>query len=154
MGYRYRAATVVVLSVVLSVIGGIGIYATGLSERLETVFEETLPFYQGITAHHRKVWMAPDKGLLAGIIIDVTDDRMIRLKDLDGNEWDIDSTGATWRGRLSPAPGLEIKLMGTRTGEESFTAREVRPWFGRRKQGGKGKGMRRGKMPRASGVNE
>ncbi|MBN2418448.1 MAG: hypothetical protein JXL81_03610, partial [Deltaproteobacteria bacterium] len=83
-GYRYRAATAVALSVVLSVIGGIGIYATGLSERLETVFEEKLPFYRGVTAHTRMVWTAPDKGLLAGRIKDVSEDGTILLEDLEG----------------------------------------------------------------------
>lgn len=150
IGYRYRAATIVALSVVLSVICGMGIYATGLPERLETVFEDTLPFYKGVTAHHRMVWMSPDKGLLAGKIIDVFEDGMILLEDLNRKEWNVAADDAIWRGRLSPAPGLEIKLIGARTGEESFNAREIRPWFGRRKQGGKGQGPRRGNMPRSS----
>ena len=153
-GYRYRAATVVVLSVILSVIGGIAIYATGLSGRLETVFEEKLPFYRGVTAHARMVWMAPDKGLLAGIIIGAPGEGIIRLEDLDGKEWNVDINNAAWRGRLSPSPGLEIKMIGTRTGEDGFKAIEIRPWFGRKKQGGKGQGMRRGNMGRASGENE
>ena len=49
-------------------------------------------------------------------------------------EWNVVVKGAIWRGRLFPVPGLEIKLIGTRTGTDSFTAREIRPWAGRRKQ--------------------
>jgi hypothetical protein len=132
-GYRYPALTAVGLSVALSVIIGIGFYSTGLSERIEPIFEETLPFYQGINTHKRMVWMSPDKGLLAGKILDAKEGR-IRLKDLDGKEWNVVVKGAIWRGRLFPVPGLEIKLIGTRTGTDSFTAREIRPWAGRRKQ--------------------
>lgn len=137
-GYRYRAATAIALSIFLSVIGGVGIYATGLSERMESVFEDTLPFYRGINTRIRMVWMSPDKGLLAGKIIDVTKEGMILLKDLDGKEWHVMADGATWRGRLSPSPNLGIKLIGTRTGKDSFSAEEVRPWHGRRKRGGSG----------------
>jgi hypothetical protein len=153
-GYRYRAATAVILSILISVICGMGIYSTGLSERMESLFEENLPFYHGVTAHNRMVWMAPDKGLLAGKIIELPKDEIIRIKDLDGKEWHVNVEGATWRGRLSPSMDLEIKLIGTRTGEESFSAKEIRPWSGRRKQGGKGKGPRHGNGVGASGVNE
>jgi hypothetical protein len=135
-GYRYRASTAVAVSVFLSVIIGTGIYATGLSERLESIIEDTLPFYHGVTVHNRMVWMSPDKGLLAGKIVDAKEKGMIRLKDLNGKEWNVVVSGAVWRGRLSPVLDLEIKLIGTRTGEDSFIAKEIRPWAGRRRQGG------------------
>ena len=128
-GYRYRAASVVALSVLLSVIGGAGIYHTGLSERLESAIEKTLPFYRGVCAHQRMVWMSPDKGLLAGKLNDQQNEGLIRFKDLEGNEWNVMIEGATWCGALAPEPDLERKLIGTRTGEDGFRAQEVRPWF-------------------------
>ena len=137
-GYRFRALTAVALSIILSIIGGAGIYATGFSERMEKVFEEKLPFYKGVNAHARKVWMSPDKGLLAGKIADVKEDGMIILEDLDGKMWNVTAKEAIWRGRLSPLTGLEIKLIGTMTGKDSFDVTEVRPWQGRRKNMGKG----------------
>jgi hypothetical protein len=149
-GYRYRAATVVVLSVFLSLIGGVGIYSTGLSESMESVFEDALPFYRGVTAHRRMVWMSPEKGLLAGRIIDVTKEGIIRLKDLNGKEWNIIANEATWRGRLYPSRDLEIKLLGTMTGKNSFKAREVRPWHGRKKRGENRR--RHANMPQSSEV--
>ena len=145
-GYRYRAATAVALSIFISVICGTGIYSTGLSGHMEYLFEETIPFYRGVTAHNRMVWMAPDRGLLAGKINAVQNKENIRLKDLDGKEWNVSVAGAKWRGKLSPALGLEVKLIGTKTGEDSFSAKEVRPWTGRRKQGGKGQRPRRGNI--------
>lgn len=151
-GYRYRAVTAVALSVLLSIIGGVGIYATGLSGRMESVFEDTLPFYRGAAFHNRMVWMSPDKGLLAGKIIDVTKKGIIILKDLDGKEWHVAANHAAWRGRLSPSRDLEIKLIGIRTGENSFKANEVRPWHGRRKYGGKGR--RHSRMFQSSGTEK
>lgn len=137
-GYRYRTITVAALSVLFSIIGGWGIYGAGISERMEKVFEDTLPFYRGVAAHKRMVWMSPDKGLLAGKIIAVTAKDMIRLEDLDGKIWHISTAATTWRGRLIPFPNLEIKLIGNRTGEDRFTANEVRPWQGRGKYSRRG----------------
>jgi hypothetical protein len=134
-GYRYRAITIVALSLLISVAAGMGMYSAGISERMETVFEEKLPFYHGVSFHSRKVWMSPDKGLLAGRISDVTTNGSFRLDDLDGNEWHINAEGTIWRGRLTPSTGLEIKLIGTRIGPNSFRANEVRPWHGRKKRG-------------------
>lgn len=138
-GYRYRAFTIVALSVLISILGGIGLYAVGVSERMESVFEERLSFYRGVEFHSRMVWMSPDKGLLAGKIVDVSKEGIIILKDLDGKNWSVNASNAIWRGRLSPSPDLEIKLIGTMKGGESFIAREVRPWHGRKKREGKGR---------------
>ncbi len=150
-GYRYHAFTIVALSVLISILGGIGFYATGVSERMESIFEERLPFYKGITFHNRVVWMSPDKGLLAGKIVDISKEGMFILKDLDGNEWHVTANDAKWRGRLRPSRDLEIKIIGTRTDKESFEAREVRPWHGRKR--GEGKGRHNMNMPRSSSEN-
>lgn len=133
-GYRYRVATVVLLSVVLSITGGTGLFAVGFSERLEAVFQETLPFYPEIADHRRKMWMRPRDGLLAGKIIEVLGKDAIRLSDLNGKKWVVDTTRATWRGRLMPTANLEIKLLGTMDGADNFSAMEIRPWQGRGKR--------------------
>lgn len=137
-GYRYGTVTVITLSVLLSVAGGAGIHTAGLSGRMESMFEDTLPFYRGIGFRSRMAWMSPDRGLLAGKIVEAVNNENILLKDLNGKKWNIITDRAAWRGRLSPAPGLEIKIIGTRTGESSFTAREIRPWMGRRRHNGRG----------------
>jgi hypothetical protein len=131
-GYRYRTITVVTLSILLSIIGGTVMNIAGLSERIESVFEENIPFYRGVGYCNKMIWMSPDKGLLAGTIVAVKEEGIIELKDLDGKTWRINTNEAIWRGRLSSAPDLEIKLIGVRTGEDGFIASEVRPWHGRR----------------------
>lgn len=130
-GYRYRVATVILLNVLLSIVAGTGLFAVGFSERMEAVFQETVPFYTGVTAHRRKMWMRPADGLLAGRIIAVPDAETIALSDLNGKIWAIDTAHAIRRGRLEPAVGLEIKILGTMEGPDRFTAMEIRPWNGR-----------------------
>jgi hypothetical protein len=152
-GYRYRTATIVALSVFISILGGLGIYATGLSERIETVFEDNIPFYRGAAFHSRMAWMSPDKGLLAGKIIEITKEGKLKLADLNGKEWEITVDGALWKGKLSPEPDLEIKIIGNKTDKNCFTAQEIRPWQGRKKNRGSGKGRHRGKMYHSTNTN-
>lgn len=132
-GYRYRTASVVLISLVLSLIGASLFHLGGISERLEAVFENTLPFYEGVEGHKRKMWMTPEKGLLAGKISSVLNDHQIILTDLRGKDWQVDVEKAVWRGRMSPVKDLEIKLIGRMTGEDKFIADEIRSWHGRGK---------------------
>jgi hypothetical protein len=132
-GYRYRTATVVLVNIVLSMLGGTVIHVSGFSERLEVMFQDTIPFYEGVESHKQKIWMAPERGLLAGKISAVMSNGRMVLRDLKGKEWQVDAAGATWRGRLSPVMGLEIKLIGRIDGKDGFIAEEIRPWRGRGK---------------------
>ena len=79
--------------------------------------------------------MSPAQGLLAGTIIKVVSEQKVEIKDLQGNNWIIDIADTIWRGRLKPAEGLKIKILGKMKGQRSFVANEIRPWKGRRGQG-------------------
>jgi hypothetical protein len=149
-GYYYSTIWIVSLSIVLSIAMGGILYATGLAERLEIVFQESVPFYRGMEGCRYKIWMNPDDGLLAGQISEVITQETMELKDMDGNDWTIDVGNTLWRGRTRLSEGLDIKLIGKIKGERSFVAEEIRPWQG---YGGSGQGygqrhrrMGRGKM--------
>jgi hypothetical protein len=48
-------------------------------------------------------------------------------------------------------PDLEIKLIGNKTDKNRFTAKEIRPWHGHKKNQGNGK--RQGKMHQSMNNN-
>ena len=131
-GYRYAAAWVILLSIILSIIGGGLLYSTGLPDKLERVFQENLPFYRKLQERKQKVWMSPMHGLLAGRIIKIISDQKVEIEDLQGNHWIIDIADTIWRGRLRPAEDLKIKILGEMKGQNRFVANEIRPWQGRR----------------------
>ena len=134
-GYRYGTIRIILSSIVLSTIGGGFLYTTGLPERLETVFQDNVPFYRQWQEHKQKVWMSPAQGLLAGRITGIISAQKIRIEDLQGNSWVIDIGDTIWRGRLSPAEDLKIKILGQMKGKGQFTANEIRPWQGRKSSG-------------------
>jgi ATP-dependent 26S proteasome regulatory subunit len=94
-------------------------------------------FYRKLQERKQKVWMSPAQGLLAGTITKVVSEQKVEIKDLQGNNWVIDIADTIWRGRLRPAEGLKIKILGHMKEQDRFIANEIRPWKGRRDQGGK-----------------
>ena len=133
-GYRHKTAWIVLLSILFSVLGGAMLFETELPERLESVFQQNIPFYHGLEVHRQKVWMSPNQGLLAGKIISVRSNDIILLEDLNGMRWDVYIGSALWRGRLSPVENLKIKIIGHMKGDSLFIAKEIRPWEGGRKR--------------------
>lgn len=134
-GYRYNTLLIITISIIISIIGGIGVYQTGFSERLEAVFQENIPVYRIINRGRHRLWMSPEQGFLAGEIKAVISSREIRLTDLHDNHWIIDISNAFWRGRLRPEVGLEIKIIGKIKVERQFVANEIRPLHGRLRRG-------------------
>ena len=134
-GYRFRTFGVVICGVVISIIGGILLFSTGLPEYTESAFYNKVPFYRALQEHKQRVWVAPDEGLLAGKIVKVISDQAVLLEDLTGNTWSVDISGAIWRGNLSPREDIKIKVIGKRDEERRYVAKEIRPWDGKKRQG-------------------
>ncbi|RZB29635.1 MAG: hypothetical protein SRB1_01915 [Desulfobacteraceae bacterium Eth-SRB1] len=134
-GYRYRTLWVISGSIALSIICGGILYATGLSERLETVFQHNVPFYRELQERKQRVWMSPGQGLLAGKIVKIISKQKIQIEDLQKNVWVVDIGDTIWKGRLRPAKNLKIKILGNMKGESQFVADEIRPLQGRKGRG-------------------
>jgi len=135
-GYRHAAIWVILSSIVLSIIGGGLLYSTSLPERLERVFQENVSFYRKLQERKQRVWISPEQGLLAGTITRIISEKNIEIKDLQNNIWVIDISDTVWRGRLEPAEGLKIKIVGKMKEKNQFVANGIRPWKGRRYQHG------------------
>ena len=134
-GYRCRTLWVISGSIALSIIGGGILYATGLSERLETAFQHNVAFYRELQERKQRVWMSPGQGLLAGKIVKIISEQKIQIEDLQGNIWVIDTGDTIWKARLRPAKNLKIKILGKIKGENQFVADEIRSWQGRKGRG-------------------
>lgn len=76
--------------------------------------------------------MQPKRGLLAGTIIETgLPENNFILRDLDNNHWKIEAGKVVWKGKITPATGLKIKLIGKLIDDNNFKAMEIRPWQGR-----------------------
>jgi hypothetical protein len=127
-GYKISLKIVGLVLVALVALAGWLFYSLGLSQGLDSAISKT-PFYQDRQMYMMQVWQNPSEGLVAGQIVKIVDGQSFYLQDFASKTWLVDATGALWRHSLTPAVGLEIKLMGVASGDV-FKADEVRPWMG------------------------
>ncbi|HIP50192.1 MAG TPA: hypothetical protein EYG99_01955 [Candidatus Pacebacteria bacterium] len=132
-GYRYKAYGIVLASVFLSILIGTVLFNAGLGNKIENIFADNFPYYHNLTryrAHRAQMWNQPDRGLIAGEIINIKGKNSFMLKDLEGDMWEIEVTDALWKGRAVQEVGEKIKIIGSKKGDVMFSAIEIRPWTG------------------------
>jgi len=130
-GYRFKFISILLISLVISVTLGSVLYSNGFSENLGNIFFEKIPYYNRLVYTCEKQWMQPERGLLAGTIMEIElPENNFILKDLNNNKWKIRANKAIWKAKLTPTPGLKIKLIGKLMDNNTFKATEIRPWQG------------------------
>ncbi|HBY56261.1 MAG TPA: hypothetical protein DEG96_00095 [Candidatus Atribacteria bacterium] len=130
-GYRFKFISILLISLVISVTLGSVLYSNGFSENLGNIFFEKIPYYNRLVYTCEKQWMQPERDLLAGTIMEIElPENNFILKDLNNNKWKIRANKAIWKGKLTPTPGLKIKLIGKLMDDNTFEATEIRPWQG------------------------
>ena len=136
-GYRYSVVVLVLVSLGVSIAGGLIFDKVGFAERLEGLFSDRVSFYRALQERKERVWMAPENGLLAGKIIEVMPDGTMEFVDFNNQRWTLLARHAVWRRSLKPMKGLKIKIIGRMKSNKVFVAEEIRPWGGRRWRHGK-----------------
>ena len=127
-GYKYNPLTIVSGSLLFSVLLGIVFYFSGGAQGVEAIFAKNVPGYQSVMEKKLAVWSMPQEGFLSGTIISIDD--VIKLKDWDGQEWQINASEAFIRGRTKLTEGEQIKIIGVLESGNIFKAQEIRPWNG------------------------
>lgn len=137
-GYRYSLALIALGAVLTSVTLGTGLYAAGFGGEIEEAIGNHPPFYRPILSEERSWWLAPNKGLLGGIILSVepaasSSQLTILLKDFSGHLWRIDGTdlrradlSALAHGGIVRVVGVPIVTSATTTSD--FHACFIFPW--------------------------
>jgi hypothetical protein len=127
-GYHYKQSMIISLSILISLILGTLMYITGFAEDTDDYLMETIPYYHYITGNHTCLWLHPEKGLLAGMIISSTTNPVI-IVDFEGNQWvttGVPAVAKDVRSRI----GEKIKIIGHMVGNAVFEASEFRHWDG------------------------
>jgi len=127
--YRFPKWQVIGLIIFLALTLGGVLFKIGLANQIDKNLEMTLPYYRQMVPMKLKAWNNPQSGYLSGQITDLNSTGFILL-DFDGKNWNITSQNPLVRGRVVLEINTQIKLIGTKTGDNSFTVREIRPWNG------------------------
>ena len=126
-GYRYRFIVIFLISLLISILLGIGFYHYGWTETVEKQLRARIPGYQHMVYTGENQWMQPEEGLLSGTIIEINvEEKSLRLNDYRGKEWIVDINQAMIRGNVSLTENMEIRIIGQQLSENVFEAVEIR----------------------------
>ncbi len=130
--YKFLSMKNILLALVVTFVLAIVFYNIGFSKFLDKNLQENIPVYKNYMSQHMfDVWNNPDEGLLIGKIKEITTNNQIILDTYDQKEWIINTNeNTTIRGRVEISIGSGIKIIGTKTGNNTFEAQEIRPEMG------------------------
>lgn len=128
-GYRFSWGKILgIILVGIFVFGAIFSWA-GYGQNFNRMMK-SMPYYEQNIMDKESQWMRPEKGLLAGAILSVSD-KSLSVKDLKGGEWIVSIESETLiRPMADIAVGEKIKIIGKKQDDASFVATEIRPWVG------------------------
>lgn len=130
-GYRYGVLGIFVINLLISVVLGFGLYLTGVSATLNSIFNDSIPYYNQVADLRDQVWMRPEQGYLSGDILSIiSKNSAISIKDLNGINWNVNIENALIRPSANINVGSRIKILGTQLDATNFQASEIRPWSG------------------------
>lgn len=126
-GYKHQPYMVVGGTVLLSVLLGFGLYASRTAERFEAVMIERVPPYAKYMEDREHLLVAPEHGVVAGMIIDEEDGVLIILNDVKNREWKVDITNARYRDK-DVEVGHAVLAVGEKEDDFEFTASAIKPF--------------------------
>ncbi|MGA2666744.1 MAG: hypothetical protein ABSE91_01470 [Patescibacteria group bacterium] len=129
-GYRYSAYWIVLGSLIFSLIFGALFNIIGLGARVDAGLAKDIPAYQSVENQTRELWSEPDEGRLGGTVTKISG-QSLELKDSSGKIWQVSTTEVQYFGAPVKV-GQEIKIIGEKTGDNTFDADEIHPSVGSR----------------------
>jgi hypothetical protein len=144
-GYRYSRSKILLITIGGIVIFGISMSLLGFGGRLNSELTKEVPFYsQHMMVTKESQWMQPSKGFLAGTIVSVSE-KKLEIEDLNGGDWNINiDTNTSVKPSVEISREEMIKVIGTKTDENNFKAKEIRPWVDKGMGSGQNGGMMNG----------
>lgn len=129
-GYSLSLSKIFLINIIaILLIGGV-LHILGVSERLNTIFSESISSYNQSIDPRYKIWNNPEGGYLAGNIVSIGDES-IEIVDLEGNRWVVGTSNARVRRAVGLVEGEKIKMVGNVLEEGGFEASEILPWEGK-----------------------
>ena len=125
-GYRIKPVYVVIASILISLCIGVGLYAGKAHDVVERSVRENIKPYAAMQERREKMLVAPEKGIIAGKIVEIKSDTIFILNAVTDDLWSINIRKDA---RTIPLKvGLPVVVVGEQTGENEFLAKGIRPW--------------------------
>ena len=127
-GHRRKPWMILLGSVLLSMNFGYIFFITHFDQPFEKTFRNHLPYYQLMEEKQHGLFIAPEKGLLAGKIIEINTENNWMIIDFKRHEWLVDVSSAEFKTHFEPEIGLMVGIMGKTQKRGQFEATVVEIW--------------------------
>lgn len=125
-GYRLKISLIILFFIISNLALGFGAYRLNWGHKLEEIISQNISFYKKID-NQNYLWHAPQKGLLAGTIMEIKDDKII-ISDYQNKKWQLLLKNNYLAAGLKV--GEKIKIIGEQVSQKEFLVEEIRPWCG------------------------
>ena len=131
LGYRFKRRWIVLGSVLMSAFFGSIFYVLGMAQEVDNLMIKSIPLYNQSKNQARiELWQQPDKGMLIGKIVDMTNNESnLVVEDGSGTDWNVvaDIKNKT-KGQIQEIKkkGAIVKIVGDMKGKNDFVAKDVR----------------------------
>ena len=127
-GYKYTLILIVGISLVASILLGVLFNSVGFAQAIEDKVLEKVPMYRRFLDPRARFWDKAQQGFLGGMIKSVNDQNIMRIWDLNKQEWEVFDGQLIKDQREMLVPGKYIKIIGQPLEGHRFKAREIYPW--------------------------
>ena len=119
-GYRYPLLALALGAVLTSLALGSVLYTTGLGGAVEEVLGDHPPFYRPTLSAQHSWWVAPEKGLLGGQVVQAdTAGASFALRDFNGQVWQVDGSDLRTPDLTAVSRGGTVRVVGVPTAATS-----------------------------------
>lgn len=124
-GYKYGHFIVALSTVFISVCLGTGLYLVGIGHSVHTALSDNVTPYAKWQDVRDKVLVAPDRGFLAGRVMEASSDEEIIVVDFMKTKWEVDISNANIEDARVLQKGYPIGIKGKKIDDNSFDAKHV-----------------------------
>lgn len=130
-GYKVSARQFGIIAVLVAIGVGSLVYALNVAQYLSGVAADKIPLYNTVVGPDTATWLDPERGLLSGVIRTRDSDASFYVRDADAVLWHVTGDDIILPEGYKMESGERIKLIGKKTGDDTFEAREAYPWTAR-----------------------
>jgi len=127
-GYKHAIWHTFIISFILSLVLGTVLFLLDVDSEIHETFSKKLPFYNDLIYYKEDIWDKPERGLLAGEILEVENNNDFTLRDFQGRIWHIEGKNISWPDDLIPQKGLKIKIIGQEESNDVFLGKTCKCW--------------------------
>ncbi len=127
-GYRHKPIFIVLTSVLISLIIGIGLYLAGVGNIVQKKLITNVGPYADWQQTRNQIMSAPERGVLVGKIIKINPQKQLMVVDFKSQKWTVNISNTKFKNSIKPRIHVVVGVLGQKTGQDTFQANRIVPW--------------------------